>query len=48
MEVELSAIERNKKWELISMPVGKQLIGVKWIFRGNINPMEKLTNIRPG
>ncbi|XP_039137235.1 uncharacterized protein LOC120274764 [Dioscorea cayenensis subsp. rotundata] len=33
MNAELSSINRNHTWELISPPPGKKIIGVKWIFK---------------
>lgn len=37
MEAELSAINRNNTWELISPPPRKKIIGVKWIFKRKYN-----------
>ena len=33
MEAELESIERNGTWELVPRPVGRKVIGVKWVFK---------------
>ena len=33
MEAELESIERNHTWELVPRLVGRQVIGVKWVFK---------------
>ncbi|KAJ0589103.1 putative RNA-directed DNA polymerase [Helianthus annuus] len=33
MEVEFQAIVRNDTWQLVSLPAGKNLVGVKWLFK---------------
>ncbi|KAK1417486.1 hypothetical protein QVD17_26615 [Tagetes erecta] len=33
MLAELQAIERNDTWELVDLPPGKNLVGVKWLFK---------------
>ena len=37
MQTEISMINKNKTWELVSKPQGKHAIGVKWIFRTKFN-----------
>ncbi|KAM0015323.1 putative RNA-directed DNA polymerase [Helianthus debilis subsp. tardiflorus] len=37
MEDEISAIERNNTWELVSLPTGTKAIGVKWVFKTKLN-----------
>jgi len=32
MEVEMSALQRNDIWSIVSVPPGKKLVGCKWIF----------------
>jgi len=36
MEREMESIENNKTWELIDLPTGVKLIGVKWIFKTKV------------
>lgn len=38
MEVELSAIERNKTWELVRLPPGRRPIGLKWVYKLKRDP----------
>ena len=38
MREELKAIERNKTWELASLPNGKTTIKVKWVFKNKLKP----------
>jgi len=33
MESELKSIEKNQTWELVNLPEGKNVIGLKWIFK---------------
>ena len=33
MKEELTAIQRNKTWDLVDLPEGKKSIGVKWVFK---------------
>ena len=37
MDSEIEAIERNNTWELIDMPSGGKVIGVKWIYKTKLN-----------
>ncbi|CAH9103290.1 unnamed protein product, partial [Cuscuta epithymum] len=38
MEEEISVIEKNGTWELVSLPKGKKAIGLKWVYRTKCNP----------
>ncbi|KAK1431533.1 hypothetical protein QVD17_07993 [Tagetes erecta] len=33
MKAEMLAIEKNKTWKLVHLPAGKNLVGVKWLFK---------------
>lgn len=33
MATELSALERNKTWTIVSLPTGKRPIGCKWVYK---------------
>lgn len=33
MHAELQAIEKNKTWQLVALPPGKNKVGVKWLFK---------------
>ncbi|KAL4274119.1 hypothetical protein GQ457_13G011820 [Hibiscus cannabinus] len=33
MDEELAALDRNKTWEIVSLPPGKQAIGCKWVYK---------------
>ncbi|CAH9099164.1 unnamed protein product [Cuscuta epithymum] len=37
MQEEINAIERNKTWELVSLPQEKNVIGLKWVYRTKYN-----------
>ena len=32
MKVEIDALEKNKTWDLVELPLGKKLVGCKWDF----------------
>lgn len=33
MDAEIEAIEKNKTWKLVELPVGAKRIGVKWVYK---------------
>lgn len=37
MKEELESIEKNNTWELVNLPYGKKLIGVRWVFKVKAN-----------
>ena len=36
MAIEISALEANNTWEVMSLPPGKQPIGCKWVYRVSV------------
>ncbi|KAD5803068.1 hypothetical protein E3N88_14428 [Mikania micrantha] len=38
MQEELHAIQKNQTWELVSPPPGKNIVGVKWLFKTKEGP----------
>ena len=42
MDEELNAIEKNKTWELVDLPKGKEVVGVKWVYKTKINAKGKI------
>lgn len=47
MRVEMEALEKNKTWELLSLPEGKKPVGCKWVFSLSIKQMALLRGTRP-
>eukprot|EP00253_Pinus_taeda_P015979 PITA_15979 len=37
MDEEIDAIEKNDTWNLVELPKDKNLIGVKWVYKKNLN-----------
>lgn len=37
MSEEMSTIKKNKTWELVDLPKGKNTIGLKWVFKIKFN-----------
>ncbi|CAJ2637501.1 unnamed protein product [Trifolium pratense] len=37
MDSEIKSIEKNQTWELLDLPIGAKIIGVKWIFKTKLN-----------
>ena len=37
MDEEIQSIEKNKTWELVSLPKGHEVIGVKWVYKTKRN-----------
>jgi len=42
MDEEINAIERNKTWDLVELPKGKEVIGVKWVYKTKSNVEGKI------
>eukprot|EP00253_Pinus_taeda_P024726 PITA_24726 len=42
MDVEMNSIERNKTWDLVKLPKGKEVIGVKWVYKTKCNAKGKI------
>ena len=42
MDEEIKAIYRNSTWKLTELLEGSQLIGVKWVFKKNMNAKGKI------
>eukprot|EP00253_Pinus_taeda_P029821 PITA_29821 len=42
MDEEINAIERNKTWDLVELPKGKEVIGVKWVYKTKSNVKGKI------
>jgi Reverse transcriptase (RNA-dependent DNA polymerase)/gag-polypeptide of LTR copia-type/Integrase core domain/GAG-pre-integrase domain/Domain of unknown function (DUF4219)/Zinc knuckle len=38
MKEEIDSIERNQTWSLVEAPKGKNVVGVKWVFRTKFGP----------
>ncbi|KAE8726486.1 hypothetical protein F3Y22_tig00006743pilonHSYRG00004 [Hibiscus syriacus] len=36
-DVEMKAIERNNKWEMVDLPQGAKKVGVKWVYKSKID-----------
>ncbi|XP_076901612.1 uncharacterized protein LOC143556071 [Bidens hawaiensis] len=36
MENELQAIEKNNTWELVTLPSGKNVVGIKWLYKTKV------------
>lgn len=42
MNDEIQSIENNKTWDIVELPKGKDLIGVKWIYKTKYNANVKV------
>jgi len=38
MEEEVKMIEKNNTWELVNCSQGKDIIGLKWVYKTKLNP----------
>ena len=36
-DVEMDSLKKNKTWELVDLPPGKNAIGSKWVFKTKLN-----------
>ena len=37
MDEEIASIEKNQTWELVDLPNGRDVIGLKWIYKMKYN-----------
>ena len=42
MNEEIGAIEKSNTWELVDLPKGKEVIGVKWVYKTKNNVEGKI------
>jgi len=42
MDEEINAVERNMTWDLVELPKGKEVIGVKWVYKTKNNAEGKI------
>lgn len=42
MKEKLLAIEKNKTWELVTLPEGKEIVGLKWIYKIKYNSNQSI------
>eukprot|EP00253_Pinus_taeda_P029848 PITA_29848 len=42
MDEEMNSIERSKTWDLVELPKGKEVIGVKWVYKTKSNAEGKI------
>jgi len=42
MNKEIEAIERNKTWDLVDLPIDKTNIDVKWVYKTKLNEKGKI------
>jgi hypothetical protein len=40
MDVKIDAVEINETWELVDLPQGKAVIGVKWVYKSKHKVVE--------
>ena len=38
MNQEISALDQNETWDLVSLPKDKKAIGCKWVYKTKFNP----------
>ena len=43
---ELTALEKNKTWDLVPYPLGKKIVGCKWVYTVKQNPDGKNRKIQ--
>ena len=46
MKSEIQSIEKNATWELVDLPIGKNVVGTKWIYKVKYLKAQ-LRNIKP-
>jgi hypothetical protein len=46
MEYEIAAIKKNNTWDLIDLPLGATIVGVKWIYKTKLNEHGEVDKIQ--
>ncbi|CAM8908234.1 unnamed protein product [Rhodiola kirilowii] len=46
MDAEIASIGKNDTWELIPLPVGKNAIGVKWVYKTKYRPNSQVDQLK--
>lgn len=37
MKEEMTCIKKNDMWSLVNLPKGKEVIGLKWVYKSKLN-----------
>jgi hypothetical protein len=37
MDEEMASLDKNKAWDLVELPIGRNPIGNKWVFKKKLN-----------
>ena len=43
---EMDALTDNGTWDLVHLPVGKKVIGCRWVFTMNVNPDGSIARLK--
>ncbi|KAD4385282.1 hypothetical protein E3N88_25450 [Mikania micrantha] len=46
MKEEITALNKNRTWELTNLPAGKNAVGVKWTFKTKVGPNGEVTRYK--
>ena len=46
MDEEIASIEKNQTWELVDLPNGRDVTGLKWIYKTKYNEDGSIKSIR--
>ena len=46
MEEELAIIENSETWQLVEKPQHRKIIGMKWVYRMNLNANESIYKLK--
>lgn len=46
MDEELASIERNDTWDLMELPTGKKVIGLKWVYKTKFDAQGKVQKFK--
>jgi len=46
MMQEMTALEQNVTWELVTLPPGKKIVVCKWIYTVKLNPNRSLARLK--
>ena len=43
---EIQALEVNHTWNLVDLPIGKNIVGCKWVFAIKVNPNGSVARLK--
>ena len=46
MQSEMTLLQDHETWKLVNMPLGKKIVGCKWVYKINHNPSDEIVKFK--